>query len=54
MKVVSIYNKRPMKWVKSGDTWARVPVHVPYHQKMAMVIMDVEGKKVTKHVLIDK
>lgn len=59
MQIISVWNKRPMKWncnrVGGKEEWFKAPVSVPYGQKMAMVIItDPKTKKrVTRHMLID-
>lgn len=52
-KVISLWNKRASKWVKNGTSWGRTSVRLPYNQKMAMVITVVNGKKVTRHKIVN-
>jgi len=47
-QLVSEWNKPGSKWVKNGDDWSREKTG----KKMAMVIMEVGGRKVTRHVSI--
>lgn len=59
VKVVSVWNKKPTKWEaeetnKNKKEWRRVNVSVPYGQKMAMCIVDYNGRKVTRHMFIDR
>jgi len=49
-KVVSNWNKRGSRWVNQGDNkWSRES----NNDKLAMVIMTVDGKSVTRHVRVD-
>jgi hypothetical protein len=59
VEVISVWQKRPYKWTKGQNTksksiWSKVPVIVPYRQKMAMcIVTNSRGQKVTKHMFID-
>lgn len=59
MEIISYWNKRPLKTVKNthgrkGAEYIKVPVHIPYGQKMAMVIItDKHGRKQTRHMLVE-
>ena len=49
-KVVSTWNKRGSRWVNQGDDkWVRES----NNDRLMMVIMDVGGRKVTRHVKAD-
>lgn len=60
MNIVSTYVKRPMRWTfvqgktREESYWAKEKVRLQPHQEMVMAIVEENGRKVTKHMVINK